>query len=106
AAALRLDRSDAIRRGVIPDVLRLMMGDIGYGLLLAGIAAVMRWRSRPGSKLRAVAEMALGCALFAIAFGVLFGEFFGSLGTTWGMRPLAIDREKSLAPFLAFTIAL
>jgi V/A-type H+-transporting ATPase subunit I len=84
----------------------LMMGDVGYGLLLAAIAAVVRWRSRSGSTVRAVAEMALGCALFAIAFGLLFGEFFGSLGTAWGMRPLAIDREKSLAPFLAFTIAL
>lgn len=84
----------------------LMMGDVGYGLLLASLAAVTRWRSREGSKLRAVAEMALGCAFFAIAFGVLFGEFFGSLGTTWGMRPVAIDREKSLAPFLSFTIAL
>ncbi len=84
----------------------LMMGDVGYGLLLAAVAAVVRWRSRPGSTLRAVAEMALGCALFAIVFGLLFGEFFGSLGAAWGMRPLAIDREKSLAPFLAFTIAL
>ena len=84
----------------------LMMGDVGYGLLLAGLAAVVYWRSRAGSSLRAVAEMALGCALFAIAFGVLFGEFFGSLGAALGMRALAFDRETSLAPFLAFTIAL
>jgi V/A-type H+/Na+-transporting ATPase subunit I len=84
----------------------LMMGDVGYGLLLAAIAAIVRWRSRPGSTLRAVAEMALGCSLFTIVFGVLFGEFFGSLGADWGMRPLAFDREKSLAPFLSFTIAL
>jgi V/A-type H+-transporting ATPase subunit I len=84
----------------------LMMGDVGYGLLLAGLAALVYWRSRAGSNVRAVSEMALGCALFAIAFGVLFGEFFGSLGTAWGMRALAFDREKSLTPFLAFTIAL
>jgi len=84
----------------------LMLGDVGYGLLLAAIAAVLRWRSRPGSTLRAVAEMGLGCALFAIAFGVLFGEFFGNLGAVFGMHPLAFDREKSLAPFLIFTVAL
>jgi V/A-type H+/Na+-transporting ATPase subunit I len=84
----------------------LMLGDVGYGLLLAAIAAVLRWRSRPGSTVRAVAEMGLGCALFAIVFGVLFGEFFGNLGAAFGMRALAFDREKSLAPFLIFTVAL
>ncbi len=84
----------------------LMLGDVGYGLLLAGIATVVRWRSRPGSTARAVSEMALGCALFTIVFGVLFGEFFGKLGASFGMRPLAFDRENALAPFLMFTIAL
>lgn len=84
----------------------LMLGDVGYGLLLAGIATAVRWRSRPGSTVRAVAEMALGCALFTIVFGLLFGEFFGTLGASFGMRPLAFDRENALAPFLMFTIAL
>ncbi|HEX7440549.1 MAG TPA: V-type ATPase 116kDa subunit family protein [Caldimonas sp.] len=84
----------------------LMLGDVGYGLLLAGIATVVRWRSRPSSTARAVAEMALGCALFTIVFGVLFGEFFGKLGASFGMRPLAFDRENALAPFLMFSIAL
>ena len=84
----------------------LMMGDVGYGLLLGGIAGLLRWRSRPGSTWRAVAEMGLACALFAVAFGVLFGEFFGSLGSGLGMRALVFRREKALAPFLAFTVAL
>lgn len=84
----------------------LMLGDVGYGLVLAGIAAVLRWRARPGSPWRAVAEMALGCALFTVVFGALFGEFFGSLGKAFGMRALAFDREEALAPFLMFTIAL
>jgi V/A-type H+/Na+-transporting ATPase subunit I len=89
-----------------PTFFGLMLGDVGYGLMLAVLAAVLRWRSRAGSKVRAVAEMALGCALFAIVFGVLFGEFFGTLGASFGMRPLAFDRENALAPFLVFTIAL
>jgi len=84
----------------------LMLGDVGYGLLLAGIAAAVRWRWRASATMRAVAEMGLGCALFAIVFGVLFGEFFGTLGTALGMRPLAFGRENALAPFLMFTIAL
>jgi len=84
----------------------LMLGDVGYGVLLAGIAAIVRRRSRPGGNVRAVAEMALGCALFAIVFGVLFGEVFGTLGSAIGMRPLMFDREHALGPFLMFTIAL
>jgi len=89
-----------------PTFFGLMLGDVGYGLMLAVLAAVLRWRSHPGSKLRAVSEMALGCALFAVVFGVLFGEFFGTLGASFGMRPLAFDRENSLVPFLVFTVAL
>ncbi len=84
----------------------LMLGDVGYGIVLALIAAVVRRRSRAGSTVRAVAEMALGCSLFAIVFGVLFGEFFGSAGAAFGMKPLAFDRESALGPFLMFTIAL
>ncbi|HUP05602.1 MAG TPA: V-type ATPase 116kDa subunit family protein [Caldimonas sp.] len=84
----------------------LMMGDVGYGLLLGGIAALLRWRSRPGSTWRAVAEMGLACALFAVVFGLLFGEFFGSLGAGFGMPQGAFHREEALGPFLAFTVAL
>jgi V/A-type H+-transporting ATPase subunit I len=84
----------------------LMLGDVGYGLVLALVAGVVRRRARPGSRAMAVAEMALACALFAIVFGVLFGEFFGTLGAELGMRALVVDREHALAPFLVFTIAL
>jgi V/A-type H+-transporting ATPase subunit I len=84
----------------------LMLGDVGYGLLLAALATVVRWRSRPGGTARAVAEMARGGALFTSGFGVLFGGFVGTLGATFGMRPLAFDRENALAPFLMFTVAL
>jgi len=84
----------------------LMLGDVGYGLLLAGIAVTLRWRSASGTTLRAVAEMALGCALFTIVFGLAFGELFGKLGGALSLRPLAFDRENALAPFLIFAIAL
>jgi V/A-type H+/Na+-transporting ATPase subunit I len=84
----------------------LMLGDVGYGLVLAAIAAVLIRRARPASARKAIAEMALACALFAIVFGVLFGELFGTLGREFGMRPLAFDREHALVPFLVFTVAL
>ena len=87
----------------------LMVGDVGYGLLLFGTGLVLRWRSIPASRLRAVSEIAIGCALFTVIFGVLFGEFFGDLGRRWfGMRPLVLDREepRDIVSFLGLCVAL
>jgi V/A-type H+-transporting ATPase subunit I len=85
----------------------LMLGDAGYGILVALLALVLRRRSAPGSTLRAVAEVAGPCALFAIVFGILFGEYFGDLGHRWlGLRPLWLDRQDAIIPFLVLTLAL
>ncbi len=85
----------------------LIMGDAGYGVGLAGLAAVLHARSRPGSVVRAVAEILGPCAAFAIAFGIGFGEFFGDLGRHWfGLKPLVLDREKALLPFLGLAVAI
>jgi V/A-type H+-transporting ATPase subunit I len=85
----------------------LMLGDAGYGILVAVLALVLRRRSAPGSALRAVAEVAGPCALFAIVFGILFGEYFGDLGHRWlGLRPLWLDRQDAIIPFLVLTLAL
>ena len=99
AAALRHDRPDAVRRRVLPDVLR---PDAGRRRLRrccsAVIAALLRWRSRPGGTLRVGRRDGAGAVrCFAIVFGFLFGEFFGDLGARlFGMRALAFDREKAL----------
>jgi V/A-type H+-transporting ATPase subunit I len=87
----------------------LMVGDVGYGLALGLLGLVLRRRSRPGTKIRAISEIALGCALFTLIFGVLFGEFFGDLGRRWvGMRPLVLDREEpgDMVSFLGLCVAL
>ena len=85
----------------------LILGDIGYGLMLgAGAAALNHW-STPGSTRRAVARVAGACALFSIAFGVAFGEFFGDLGQRWfGLRPLLFDRGEEIISFLALALAI
>jgi V/A-type H+-transporting ATPase subunit I len=85
----------------------LMLGDVGYGLALALLSAVLHRRSRPGTTLRAVSEVGGACALFGIAFGAGFGEFFGDLGTKWfGLRPLLFDREHEVMAFLGLAVAL
>lgn len=90
-----------------PAFFGLMVGDIGYGLLLAVLGLVLHRRTRPGTIGRDLAEMIGPCAAAAIIAGVLFGELFGDLGRQWlGMRPILFDREEAIVPFLLLTIAL
>jgi V/A-type H+-transporting ATPase subunit I len=85
----------------------LIMGDAGYGAVLGVLAGVLHAKSRPGSTVRSVAEILGPCAAFAIAFGIGFGELFGDLGRQWfGLRPLVLDREKALLPFLGLAVAI
>ena len=90
-----------------PAFFGLMLGDIGYGVLLAGLALLVRWRAARGSVLRAVAEVAGACAVFTIIAGALYGEFLGDLGRHWlGLKPLVFDREEALIPFLLLAVGL
>jgi V/A-type H+-transporting ATPase subunit I len=88
-----------------PAFFGLMVGDVGYGLMLAVIAGVLWLKSRPETTLRSVADVGLACSSSAIAFGVLFGEFFGTLGQTIGLHSF-FDREQATIPFLALAVAL
>jgi V/A-type H+-transporting ATPase subunit I len=90
-----------------PAFFGIMVGDIGYGALLAILGLVLHARSKPGTLLRNVAEIMGPCALFTIIAGVLYGELFGDLGRRWlGLRPLAFGREEALGPFLILVVTL
>ncbi len=85
----------------------VMLGDIGYGALLAIVAIVLRLRSKPGTIARTVAEIAGPCAAFAIIFGFLYGELFGDLGARWlGLEPVLVNRETALISTLVAVLAL
>jgi V/A-type H+-transporting ATPase subunit I len=88
-----------------PAFFGLILGDIGYGLMLAALAGLLRLKSEPGTTLRSVSTIALACSSSAIAFGVLFGEVFGSLGQMAGLRPF-FNREQATIPFLGLALAL
>lgn len=90
-----------------PAFFGLMVGDVGYGVVLAALGLLLHARSRPGTTLRNVSEIIGPCALFAIIAGILFGELFGDLGRRWfGMRPLLFDRADALVPFLLLAVAV
>lgn len=90
-----------------PAFFGLMVGDIGYGLILAVLGLVLHRRSRPGTLLRDAAEIIGPCAAAAIVAGALFGELFGDLGTRWlGLQPLLFRREEAIVPFLLLSVAL
>jgi V/A-type H+-transporting ATPase subunit I len=85
----------------------LILGDIGYGLVLATLALWLRHKGKPGSLLRAVGEVLGAAAAFTVAFGMAFGELFGDLGRrVLGLRPLLLDREHALLPFLGLAVAI
>lgn len=90
-----------------PAFFGIMLGDIGYGVVLGAGALALRARAKPGTTLRALAEIAGACAVFTVIAGTLYGELFGDLGRQWfGLRPLAFDRSEALLPFLLLAIAI
>lgn len=85
----------------------LILGDVGYGLILAAIAGLLHWRSKPAGTLRAVARVGGACAAFTIGFGLLFGELLGDLGHRFfGLHPILLNREEALLPFLGLAVAI
>lgn len=84
----------------------ITLGDIGYGLILATLSLILRFRSAPYSKVRSISEIGLACALFAIIFGFLYGELFGDLGHRIGLHPIIFNREEAFFPFLGLALAL
>ncbi|HUM11266.1 MAG TPA: V-type ATPase 116kDa subunit family protein [Myxococcaceae bacterium] len=87
----------------------LMVGDIGYGVVMLGLGVLLHRRSRPGTPLHAVAQIALVCSVFTVIFGVLFGELFGDAGRrVLGLHPLVLDREepKDIVSFLILCVGI
>ncbi|MDE3054074.1 MAG: hypothetical protein KGJ70_09325, partial [Gemmatimonadota bacterium] len=90
-----------------PLIFGMMLGDVGYGVVLAGLALLVSRRAPAGSIWRAAAAIAGPCAAFAVIFGVLYGEYFGDLGTRLlGVHPIIFDREKAVMAALALAVGL
>ena len=91
----------------LPVFVGLMVGDVGYGVVLLALLGLARWRwprSSFLSRLLPIAVLAAGATVF---FGLLFGELFGDAGANMiGLRPIWFDRREAAISFLALAIGI
>jgi V/A-type H+-transporting ATPase subunit I len=87
-----------------PVLFGMMLGDVGYGLVLMTVAAPLARRGRGvAGDLGKVLGIA---AVYAMLFGLLFGELFGDLGSRWlALQPLWLERSSAILPTLVFAVA-
>lgn len=84
----------------------MMLGDLGYGLLLLLTALVLVLRAR-NLMLRDAGKIFGVAAVYTMAFGLLFGEAFGALGKEYlGLKPILLDRHAAMLPMFYFALAV
>jgi len=90
----------------------IMVGDIGYGLVILAFALVIRHRYQAMAFARSLADILIISSIPAIFFGYLFGEFFGDLGEHMGwLHPVHFlgitwNRVDAMIPMLVLAILL
>jgi V/A-type H+-transporting ATPase subunit I len=85
----------------------IMLGDVGYGVMLLALGLIIRHKSRADTMIRSVGDMAIPMSVFTIIFGFLYGEFFGDLGQRlFGMKPILFDRAEGVVAALALAVGL
>jgi V/A-type H+/Na+-transporting ATPase subunit I len=84
----------------------MILGDAGYGLLLAVLALVLIRRYAKNRDVADASKILFVSSLYTIVFGLLYGELFGDLGTMlFGLKPLLIERRTSVVPMMIFAIS-
>ena len=89
----------------------LMLGDVGYGITVVAISAIVRWKIKSRG-LRALAGVGIYAGVLSAVFGVIYNEFFGV--ELFGERGLltflyaypTIPRFDNVANLLIVTIIL
>jgi len=83
----------------------LIVGDIGYGLILLIVSLFLRRAKK--TFLKTISKLVSYVSVSSIVFGILFGEFFGELGShILGLHPILFHRQKDIVPFLILSISL
>ncbi len=90
-----------------PTFFGLIVGDIGYGLILLIIGLLARRSLKGRGIYEDGAYIGTLCGLSAILFGFLFGELFGDLGESLSIvHPILLDRMTALKTFLVLTLGI
>jgi V/A-type H+-transporting ATPase subunit I len=85
----------------------MILGDIGYGLLLLAAALAMVFLVTGHPDVVDAGKILGVCALYTIVFGWLFGECFGTFGAELlGLEPVCFDRMTAIIPMLWFSLAI
>jgi V/A-type H+-transporting ATPase subunit I len=86
----------------------LVLGDIGYGILLLIPFLILFFRNKTPTW-HSIAVIGLLCSGWSILFGVFFGELFGNFGEeVLHIRPLLLNRmnQEGIITFLLITLGL
>lgn len=90
----------------------IMVGDIGYGLVILAIALYARQKADPQSFFGNMARVLIISSIPTIIFGFIFGEFFGNLGEHlhWiepaHLLGITWNRGEAIVPMLILAIAV
>ena len=90
-----------------PVLFGIILGDIGYGLLLLALSFFLAKHFPARSSASDIGKIFGVAALYTIVFGFLYGEFLGDLGERWfHLKPLWFDRSKAVVPMIVFALSL
>ncbi|MEN6395929.1 MAG: V-type ATP synthase subunit I [Methanoregula sp.] len=90
----------------------IMVGDIGYGLVILAFALLVRHRFQAVAFARNLANILIISSIPTIIFGYLFGEFFGDFGEMMGwVHPIQVlgitwNRVDAMIPMLIVAITI
>ncbi len=85
----------------------MMLGDIGYGVILLCIAFFLIRRFAGRRNLKDAGKILFISSLYTIVFGLFYGELFGTIGHTFlGLKPIIFDRRTSIIPMFCFAVAV
>ena len=68
----------------------MMLSDIGYGLLLSGLCALLLFKVKAKGEMARMVRMLFLCGISSVIWGVLFGSFFGDMVSVLSQGRLVI----------------
>jgi V/A-type H+-transporting ATPase subunit I len=83
----------------------IILGDVGYGLLLLLGTALVRRRYGRHPLIRDLTSIFFAASAMAFLFGFMFGDVFGQLGERVGLHPV-VNRMEAFIPLLVMSLGI